>query len=491
MTRAAIYIRKSREEQGKPSHRLTIQREHLPAHAREQGWKVEVYDDGHASAARGKIEDLRERARLEQDIRSGKIDVVLCIELSRLSRDDSLQDYVAWLHLCSECRVKLATPSRVLDPAQHSDWMLLLMEGGFSSVEMKVLQSRMKEGRAQAYRAGKYLAGNPPIPYRYDRGAAGLVVDPEQLPTFRRMMQLAERLPARQVAAQTGLPHIAVRRAIADDRLLFYQGLRIDPATGEQIPGQWPAVLDAEQADRIRAGRISKVSGYSRRHHASLLTNLDLFVCGYCGGSIRAWQGGRPRRDDSRQQYYGCTAKEGRSCPQSRMIQQAHIDERVVNNLLGNLGRTDELQRYWEARQAQADPAASLAELQQQEQSLRQKKQRLVAAIAEGIIDWSDAKAQSASIERALVGILDQQAEARLHLGNGPDWEALALTADDWAELTESEQREVITLAIEQIQAFAAYLIITYRFPLRDDHTCTSRAHLPPPQKPGPKPKKQ
>ena len=94
---------------------------------------MEICDDGHTSA--------------ERDIRAGRIQVVLCIELARLSRDESLQDYVAWLHLCSEHGVKLAISSRILDPSQHSDWMLLLMEGGSSSVEMKVLRARMAEGR--------------------------------------------------------------------------------------------------------------------------------------------------------------------------------------------------------------------------------------------------------------------------------------------------------------------------------------------------------
>ncbi|HAR45079.1 MAG TPA: DNA recombinase, partial [Nitrospiraceae bacterium] len=69
--KAAIYIRKSREEKDKPSHRLTVQREQLPAYAAAQGWSYEVYDDGHASAARGKTEDLKERSRLEADIRAG------------------------------------------------------------------------------------------------------------------------------------------------------------------------------------------------------------------------------------------------------------------------------------------------------------------------------------------------------------------------------------------------------------------------------------
>lgn len=490
MTRCAIYIRKSREEAGKPSHRLTVQREQLPAHARAQGWAVEVYDDGHASAARGKAEDLRQRARLERDIRAGLVQVVLCIELSRLSRDDSLQDYVAWLHLCSEHRVKLATPSRILDPAQHSDWMLLLMEGGFSSVEMRVLQARMREGRAEAYRAGKYLAGNPPIPYRYDKGAGGLAIDPAQLLTFRRMMALAETLPAKEVARQTGIPHISVRRAIADDRLLFYQGLRIDPGSGETLPGQWPAVLDAEQADRIRAARIHKVSGYNRRHHGSLLSNLGLFVCGYCGRSIRANQGGRRANGAERLQYYGCTAKEGRDCAPSRMHQQRIIDERLTTNLLGTLGRFEDLHQAWLAKHAGQDPAAQITDLEREAATLRQKKQRLVAAIADGIIDFADAKPQSQAIDQSLAELTARRTHLQAITTEPPDFNALARIADHWLDLDQSDQRALITAAVEQIQLFATYLLITYRFPRSTDGTRTSRVHLPPPQKPGPKPKK-
>ncbi|MBE0653119.1 MAG: recombinase family protein, partial [Bacteroidales bacterium] len=100
MLSCAIYIRKSREDKSKPAHRLTVQREQLPAYAKAQGWTSLIYDDGHASAARGKTEDLQQRNRLESDIRAGKINIILTIELSRLSRDDSMQDYTAWLHLC-------------------------------------------------------------------------------------------------------------------------------------------------------------------------------------------------------------------------------------------------------------------------------------------------------------------------------------------------------------------------------------------------------
>lgn len=84
----AIYLRKSRKDKDKHAHRLIVQREQLPAYAIAQGWQPVIYDDGHASAARGKADDLKERARLEGDIRAGKINIILTIELSRLSRDD-------------------------------------------------------------------------------------------------------------------------------------------------------------------------------------------------------------------------------------------------------------------------------------------------------------------------------------------------------------------------------------------------------------------
>lgn len=481
----AVYIRKSREDKSKPAHRLTVQRQQLPTHARAQGWSVEIYDDGHASAARGKVEDLKERARLEADIRAGKINVVLCIELSRLSRDDSLQDYVAWLHLCSQHGVKLATLSRILDPSQHSDWMLLLMEGGFSSVEMRVLKQRMDEGRRQALRAGRYISGNPPIPYRYDKATRNLVVDPHQLKIFERMCRLLEKHSAKEVARRVGLPHITVRRAISDDRLLMYQALREDPETGEIIRCQWPAVLTADQASRIRANRVNRISGYRRRPAASLLTNLGLFICGYCGRSIRAWKGNRRQEDGEFLAYYGCSAKEGRDCSKSRMINQPDIDRRIIGNLLGTLERIDEIAGWWHLHQRDGDIQADIESLEKRASELQAAKQRLVAAIAEGVISFADARDQRQRIEDDMAEVAGEMDMLRGRLATQPDWASLDISAAEWEVLDIPERRSVISVCIKQIKMYDTYLTITYQFPRSADGQTTSRVHLPPRLKPG------
>ena len=71
----------------KEAHRLGVQREQLPYFASFQGWRTVVFDDGFASAVvQAKLPRLQ--ALMEQ-VRHGEIDIVLCIELSGLARDDS------------------------------------------------------------------------------------------------------------------------------------------------------------------------------------------------------------------------------------------------------------------------------------------------------------------------------------------------------------------------------------------------------------------
>jgi DNA invertase Pin-like site-specific DNA recombinase len=481
MQTCAIYIRKSREDRDKPSHRLTVQREQLPAHAKAQGWAVEVYDDGHASAARGKTDDLSERGRLERDIRAGRVQVVLCIELSRLSRDDSMQDYVAWLHLCGQHGVKLATPARMLDPGQHSDWMLLLMEGGFSSVEMRVLQGRMKDGRDEAFRAGRWLGGRPPSPYIYDAAQSKPVVEPAQLTKMQKLWQMAETMSARAIAQQLKMPEIAVRRAISDDRLLIYQALRHDPKTGEPIPCDWNPVMDAEQAERIRSARRTRKTNGTRREFAALLSNLGLFYCGYCGRTVKTWHNSRVSKDGYRINYYGC--QKSSTCEKSRMVAQPIVDEKVITHLFGTLTRLDELKAAWIADQARDTSTDRSAELSKQEAHQKKKKQNLVAAISEGIIEFADAKEQMRDIDAALTEIARQRKEiAAAHI-DPPDWDAIDLTPDDFEALDDTDKRALITAVVARIEMHKSYLLITYQFPRDSTGNRQARIHLPPPQR--------
>ncbi len=471
---AGIYIRKSREEKDKPSHRLTVQREQLPAFAKNQGWQFEVYDDGHASAAKGKFEDLKERSRLENDIRANKIQVILCIELSRLSRDDSLQDYTAWLALCSEFGVKLATPSRSLDPSQPSDWMLLLIEGGFSSVEMKVLQARMRDGRQQAFREGKWLGGTPPAPFIYDRNQRCLIVDNDKLLHVRRLWELAESKSAKATAEELNMSEISVRRAISDERLLIYQALRQDTETGEMVHCDWQSVMDKDQAERIRSSRKTRKNSNAPRPYAALLSNLGILECGYCGRTVKVWNNSRIRKDGSRNNYYGCQTKNDKNrCHRARLVPQHYLEDKVLTNFFSTLKELDKLKEYWLQEQTMK-ASEDIEPLENMELAENEKKQRLVAAIASGVIDFVDAKSEMDKISIRLSEIRHKRSTVNI-VKEPPNWDDLEFSRDDYNLLSTDEKRMLLSASIFKIYVYENNAIIEYKFPRLPNGERTSR----------------
>ena len=376
--------------------------------------------------------------------------------------------------------------SRILDPGQHSDWMLLLMEGGFSSVEMRVLQSRMAEGRAQAVQEGKFLGGQLPPPYVHGKPKCAPIIDPVALERMQILWTLSEAMSSRKVSDELGMPMIAVRRAVSDERLLFYQALRLGPA-GELLNCEWEPCMTAEQAERIRANRKNRFSGGTRRDHGGLLSNLSIFSCGYCGRSVRSWNG-RPQKDGTRTAYYGCKANElKRLCTSSRMILQKVIDDKIITNVFGTISDTEALQSYWEAGQVKDDSAPKLVALEKEGKALQAKKQRLIAAIVEGVLSFADGKGQREEIDSAITEIARQKNEIVAARQMQPDWSGLDFSQDEFSGMDDAEQRSFLAMVIKDIRFYAGYMLVEYRFPRNSAGETIAKINLPPAGVPGPK----
>lgn len=87
--RAAIYIRVSTAMQRMEGWSLDAQRASLTAFAQARGWKLAgVYAD-EGKSARKRLKDRREIFRLLDDVRAGKVDVILFKELDRWFRNVS------------------------------------------------------------------------------------------------------------------------------------------------------------------------------------------------------------------------------------------------------------------------------------------------------------------------------------------------------------------------------------------------------------------
>ncbi len=64
----------------------------------------------------------------------------------------------------------------------------------------------MKEGRREAFLAGKYLSGNPPSPYLYDKQIGGLRIDSDKQKEVDAILTLAETMIIHRMVKETGKP---------------------------------------------------------------------------------------------------------------------------------------------------------------------------------------------------------------------------------------------------------------------------------------------
>lgn len=460
---AGIYIRKSRESDG-PAYRLEVQRESLPAYAKAQGWEPRIFDEGYASAARGA--SLPERDRLETEIRAGRVGIVLVIELTRLSRDETLEDYVRWLALCSEHGAKLATPSRCLDPAHSSDWMLLLLEGGFSSVEMRHLQKRMGEGRARAWEQGAYVGGSIPAGYRRENGRIVLV--PEEAERVRSALEAVTVAPSlRQAAHKTGIAYHRLRRWITEDLLLWWVARRPSrERPGEWVRCQWEPVIDEALADRVRLARGKmRDRGEPARTRRYLLTGLGLLECGYCGGRVKASPSGHARTDGTLLAHYGCYSADRatwRCRPEARGHPVPEIDAGVIRHVLHTLSRVEALEDHYRQKQ----PRPGLDALADRERHLLAQRKRLVEAVGLGVIPFDAARARTDELAAGLAAVEAEREEALAADDAPPDWKALANLRDRWEALDRVARRDLLSALLEKIRLFDTYCILHYRIPL-------------------------
>jgi hypothetical protein len=210
----------------------------------------------HPIATLKKTDGFAERVSLKQDICARKFRVIQIDKLADLSPGDMPEDYIFWFNLCAAHGVKIATPDRVFDPNEHSDWIEALDEVGFNFEEKETLCQERDRKRVEGRLTGKNsLIDNPPLPYVYEASLGGLTIDFDKLEIMEKVWRLAERYKITDIAERVGLPLSIIRRSLSVERLLFYQGLWLDPETGELQKGHWPALMSADQAGHILANR--------------------------------------------------------------------------------------------------------------------------------------------------------------------------------------------------------------------------------------------
>ena len=295
--RAGVHGRVSDDKSG-TGRSVTEQQDDNRAACAANGWKVaEEYEDLSLSASRFARKPREDWLRLQDDIKTGRLDVVVLWESSRGSRKAG--EWMAFLDACRDHSVKvhITTHRRSYDMAVPRDWRTLAEDGVDSAYESEKTSLRIKRSLEANARDGR---PHGPIPYGYERrydprtkALAGQLPDPVTAPAAREIIErVAGGDPVSAIVASLngrGVPspsggrwgRTQVRRIATNP---VYAGKR-EHGAGGLVEAIWPPLVDevtAQAARRVLGDASRKTTRPGSQKH--LLSYLA--VCGKCGGHL-------------------------------------------------------------------------------------------------------------------------------------------------------------------------------------------------------------
>jgi site-specific DNA recombinase len=187
--RCAIYTRKSTEHNlDLEFNSLDAQREACEAYIKSQaheGWRLvrARYDDGGLSGA------SLDRPALQQlldDVRDGKIDVIVVYKVDRLTRP--LADFAKLVELFDQHSVSFVSVTQSFNTTSSMGRLTLNVLLSFAQFEREVIGERVRDKIAASKRKGLWVGGS--IPLGYASVNKKLVIVPEDAETVRTMFRL-------------------------------------------------------------------------------------------------------------------------------------------------------------------------------------------------------------------------------------------------------------------------------------------------------------
>lgn len=368
MTRAAIYARVSSAAQ-RDNHTIENQLRTLPAYVAAQGWTLTgTYVDDGRSAKTGQLERRDGFASLLRAAESRAFDVLVVVEVDRLTRTDSLEERAQILGPFQRLGIDIVTPSGGrLDMRTMLGELWVTLKALVAAEENRVRVDRINGGKARAIAEGRKPAGPTPFGYRYVRATGTWSIDELAAAIVREIYRrVAEGESCLQIAAELATRDSIPRPRTGWSRASVYRVVRNRTAVGEydvdkkrgaviRLP---PIVTEQAWQDAQRALLSFRRRGLRRTKHTYLLEGLA--KCGSCGEPIAIRSANsHPKRPNTAPipAAYICRARKLKQTCKSPIVRCSEIDERVWSALCGQLAQPAvlaEIDRVGEDRAADA-----------------------------------------------------------------------------------------------------------------------------------------
>src|SRR4051794_22129191 len=211
--RCAIYTRKSSEEGLEQEfNSLAAQREACEAFIRSQqheGWVLSRtrYDDGGFSGGNMGRPALQ---HLLEDIRTGRIDIVVVYKVDRLTR--SLADFARLVEIFDAQGVSFVSVTQQFNTTSSMGRLTLNVLLSFAQFEREVTGERIRDKIAASKKKGMWMGGNAPL--SYDASERTLIINPAKAETVRCIFTLYRELGCvRRVKEETDRLGLSTKRS--------------------------------------------------------------------------------------------------------------------------------------------------------------------------------------------------------------------------------------------------------------------------------------
>ncbi|MCL2364931.1 MAG: recombinase family protein [Defluviitaleaceae bacterium] len=213
MTRTAIYVRVSTEEQAREGYSIRAQEEKLRSYAAIKDWPVHaVYADEGISAK--DIEGRPAIKRMLADVADGTVNNVLVYKIDRLTR--STKNLIELVDLFNRHKCAFNSLNESIDTATATGRMFIKIVGIFAEFERENLAERVRMGNERKVKEGFTPAAIYPS-YGYTRTPGGKVQTPhpQEAEVVRRIFamylhgndtltQIARTLDAEKIPTKRG-----------------------------------------------------------------------------------------------------------------------------------------------------------------------------------------------------------------------------------------------------------------------------------------------
>ena len=291
--RCAVYTRKSSEEGLEQSfNSLDAQREACHAYIlsqRQEGWRAidAQYDDGGYSGGTMERPGVR---RLFEDIRAGKVDVIVVYKVDRLTR--SLADFAKMIEILDANKASFVSITQQFNTTSSMGRLTLNVLLSFAQFEREVAGERIRDKIAASKRKGMWMGGT--VPLGYDIQDRKLIINHAEAATVRKIYGLYLELGCvSKLKAQLGKREIKSKIRVSKagrksggfsySRGALYELLKNRVYLGEithrgsSYPGQHEGIISKDVWDKVQAqlhnNNDARRNGVKARH-PSLLAGL-------------------------------------------------------------------------------------------------------------------------------------------------------------------------------------------------------------------------